>query len=1050
MLFSLRELVQWLGFATFELFLHLGALLAFSVLLALRSDLLASGMSWWLVFVPLFAADGLSTYFTAIVSIRLYQEVRAAACSSAAPLGADGSQPEAGVRGAAVPEAGRAGAGSRPVVWPHRLAPLHPVAAAHDPRLPRQLRTGCSVGPSPPRTLHASGERVDARQWADRQPPNVSGSPTLCQSGPEAMQQVADCTMDSTHWLLNALANTPPAAAPVHGVGSLEHHLPNSGDHPLPPAMSGGEVRVLHREAGQESPRMPAWKREILERRKAKGSGAGAGAAEPSSSAAATTRVNGEVTGDSGASKNKESISSASSNRNYTITPASQHFAGKHGSASASPELSPVKSNKDPWITNDTLDADITGRGRGGEESLVLQDSLGPLQENPFIKLEKERKRRQDRESAARPVQHILELYGSVPGIRTIRAENIIIIESDPDYFSDGSGIKTGAKLNGTVGSYSSLSDLVDRRGSAVTEIRAKEVVIYDSALSKSEENLSTLGRPGSEAALDLGRSQGRVSRMLQKFDRNYGKLQPKSRSTENLLDLETCPVRSRPMPRPKPQPDQVPKSMTPPLYRSPAHSPDRSESGPVFQSSQSSKPLSDAALEGHESGGSPAGSPQSVSSYRQRFEKPVGHSVRLNPREASEGLQMRPLRLRDGHAAESSCSPKVPCSPERRCAGALSPTASSPPQSPPSPRFEIRPSPRPDLSALPAGDIQARALANLRLQSRNSFTVIPRPQRVLEPPATAVPTPSTASLPMPRTAKKQEPETAAGLAKTEPPKLDTPLASVSPLPPSEPPVDTSSKGAPPELDTPVAADRLPITNIDDIEVEPRQAGLSPMVQRRTGNTFTVVPKRRSDLQPSPPEPQPSPPDPQDAGHQTPSTPPQAPYAQLGSLLKKRYPAVDEIEVIGGYLSLGRSCLSKAGSSGKKLKISFNESVLASTFEYPSESSLWDSEEEDRDREEEEEDTQRGEEERGRERMLIPRASYTSSPTNGTNSSDLSSYTPKNSVDFSAWQGDKLDDPSFPGDSNSRGTELPPEEVMLTPADSSSLSDFSSEPALYF
>lgn len=72
MLFSLRELVQWLGFATFELFLHLGALLAFSVLVALHLDLQA--MSWWLVFVPLFAADGLSTYFTAIVSIRLYQE----------------------------------------------------------------------------------------------------------------------------------------------------------------------------------------------------------------------------------------------------------------------------------------------------------------------------------------------------------------------------------------------------------------------------------------------------------------------------------------------------------------------------------------------------------------------------------------------------------------------------------------------------------------------------------------------------------------------------------------------------------------------------------------------------------------------------------------------------------------------------------------------------------------------------------------------------------------------------------------------------------------
>lgn len=73
MLFSLRELVQWLGFATFEIFVHLLALLVFSVLLALRVDGLAPGLSWWNVFVPFFAADGLSTYFTTIVSVPLFR-----------------------------------------------------------------------------------------------------------------------------------------------------------------------------------------------------------------------------------------------------------------------------------------------------------------------------------------------------------------------------------------------------------------------------------------------------------------------------------------------------------------------------------------------------------------------------------------------------------------------------------------------------------------------------------------------------------------------------------------------------------------------------------------------------------------------------------------------------------------------------------------------------------------------------------------------------------------------------------------------------------------
>jgi len=86
---------------------------------------------------------------------------------------------------------------------------------------------------------------------------------------------------------------------------------------------------------------------------------------------------------------------------------------------------------------------------------------------------------------------------------------------------------------------------------------------------------------------------------------------------------------------------------------------------------------------------------------------------------------------------------------------------------------------------------------------------------------------------------------------------------------------------------------------------------VSPALQRRKGNTFTVVPKRR-------PEPQSS--ETPEVVTESPSTP-QAPYAHLGTLIKKRYPAAEEIEVIGGYLSLGRSCLSKTGSSGKKVNI---------------------------------------------------------------------------------------------------------------------------------
>ncbi|XP_066515930.1 taperin [Hoplias malabaricus] len=810
--------------------------------------------------------------------------------------------------------------------------------------------------------------------------------------------------------------------------------------------MSGaGDVGVLRPE---ESARMPAWKRELLERRKAKSS---------------------EASSRSGEAPGTET---------------------KH--RDSSPATSPVKT-KEPWSSSPSL-SHSNGDDSSASESLVLRESLGPLQENPFIKLEKERKKRRERETAARPIQHVLELYGSVPGIRTIRADNIIIIESDPDYFPEGGGLKHGSMQNGTVSGYSSLNDLLDRRGSPVTEIRAREVVVYDTALSRSEENLSTLGRPAGDL-VEMTEGQGRVSRMLQKFDRNYGKLHGKSRSSENLLDLDSGP--SRLSSRHKARPDLVPKYTEIPQLSSQ----NQGVVAPVFQNSQSSK----TKPQGEPASSSTAlGSPQLMSSFRHSFEESGGRGVIINPREEVERSQAKPVRERDWDGTDGASKAKVPCSPESHhaCAeSSMSPaTASEPPTSP---SFEIHPSPHPDLSSLPSGDLQARALANLRLQSRNTFTVVPKRRGAASMPTHTSPIPSltpsspvssmTPSSPVSPLAPSSP---VSPLAPSSPVSSLAPSSPVSPLPPSSPvrsmvpsipvsspvaalpspaspshlpghlstekleetpqqlspaktlphdpkPLSPSSPTKPPQ-DLP-ASDRLPITNIDDVEVEPSPPFPSPVVQRRKGNTFTVVPKRRSEPQPVPTEVQ----EPAFSPQGSPSTP-QAPYAQLGTLLKKRYPAAEEIEVIGGYLSLGRSCLSKTGSLGKKLKISFNESSLQSTFEYPSESSAWDS------GEEEEGGGKVGEaggEEDGGislERIRIPRPTYTSSPTTPTpNSTDLSNYTPKHSVEFTAWQEHKLDDGAHLGDASSQRTNLS-EEVMLTPADSSSLSDFSSEPALYF
>lgn len=615
----------------------------------------------------------------------------------------------------------------------------------------------------------------------------------------------------------------------------------------------GGDVRVLRQEAGQESPRMPAWKREILERRKAKGGGS----VGTTTSTAPETSPGGQLNGEAPGNVN------GGSGRNYTITAAGQHF------------------NKEP-------------RPAEGTESLVLQESLGPLEENPFIKLEKERRRRQDRDTAARPVQHILELYGSVPGIRTIRAENIIIIESDPDYFPEPGAGKPGKpgpswQQNGVDG-YCSLNDLLDRRGSSVTEIRAKEVVIYDTTLSKSEENLSTLGRPDQDAPHDLGQGQGRVSRILQKFDSNYGKLQKKSRSTENLLDLD-CSVSSRPRLWSKPQPDLVPK---PRLVQ---------PTSPVFQRAWSSKPKPAIS----EPDG-PQNHPQSLSSYRQRIQDQGVNGAPVVPRDEPDRAQNKPPRERDWEESEVSPKPKVPCLPE----SSLLPVSSRVLKS--SPEFEIRPSVKPDIDQIPDGDAQARALANLRLQSRNSFTVVPK--RRLQTPSVppdpirssvqgstpGVPTPQPQITPLVTTKRKEEKE-----PEPPPPACDPSPPSLSPMSPVR--ISPPSSPGPP-------VDHLPVTNIDDIEVDPPQQvpAPSPMLQKKKGNTFTVVPKRSAEPQKSPAPTEPS-------GETPPgSTPPQAPFAQLGSQLKKRYPAVEEIQVIGGYQALEKSCLSKTGSLGKKVR----------------------------------------------------------------------------------------------------------------------------------
>lgn len=76
MIFSLSELVHWLGLTIFEIWVNLISLTIFMILLILKLDdgYFLGSSGWWTVFSPLFVADGLNTYFCAIIFIRMHME----------------------------------------------------------------------------------------------------------------------------------------------------------------------------------------------------------------------------------------------------------------------------------------------------------------------------------------------------------------------------------------------------------------------------------------------------------------------------------------------------------------------------------------------------------------------------------------------------------------------------------------------------------------------------------------------------------------------------------------------------------------------------------------------------------------------------------------------------------------------------------------------------------------------------------------------------------------------------------------------------------------
>ncbi|XP_055656496.1 taperin [Falco peregrinus] len=737
-------------------------------------------------------------------------------------------------------------------------------------------------------------------------------------------------------------------------------------------------------------------------------------------------------------------------------------------------------------------------------ERLVVAESLGPLRENPFMRLESERRRLRQGlprhgPAAARPLQQLLELYSAVPGIRTIRADNILIIESQPDAagcFAEGDA-PPGRRRDPAAGP-DPLRELLARRGAALAEIRADQVVIYEAAEPEAAEPgtvsrllekfgqrprgrrrrggeaLSGLGPGGAAAPPQVGPGSPRAS---------APKARPASPRPPPAAPRAAPPVPAAPPARcPSPPQPAAPQAVTPqPSAPQAVPAPTKAAAAPaaprpsapqvVPAPPKAAAPQANCFL--HKIGsnsftvtprGLPPGGriPEPRAPAAGRPAPPQGPPVpspsapharanarRPKPEEAEAAPSPAPSATLAPSAALAPSATLAPSAPS--ATGSVQPLSASAPRAGGS--FEIHPAPKPDLAAIPAHDLQAQALAKLRLNSRNSFLFVPR--REGGPALPPAPSASTGP-PSPEEKALKEPPRAPA------PEQEEPVAA----PPS--PLDPS----------------VPVTYIDDIveldsgELSPRASsaartgslvdqpgGAGPHLEmefssvplyrphsaphQRGGSTFTVVPKRKpvapglqalTDAGGRPQREEEE--DEEEDSKGKSKVAENADGPQTGVSHKKRYPTVNEIEVIGGYLSLERSCMSKTGSHRKKMKISFNETSLQTMFEYPSESSLAE--------EEEEEEGHASEPEEDKSRTLyIPRPNSTLHP-NTPNSADLSSYTPKHSVKFSEWQEQKYEEmPAaegcLPKEADSHGNQ-----VMLTPAEKGGLSDFSSEPALYF
>ncbi|KAK6470031.1 taperin-like [Huso huso] len=475
------------------------------------------------------------------------------------------------------------------------------------------------------------------------------------------------------------------------------------------------EEMSRQREKDQEErlANMPAWKREIIERRKAKqgalsGGNASAGASEPEFSAA-----------------NCVPHPLETSQRNLEQNKAEEHKE---------------------------------------EDRTVLRETIAPVHQNPFIKLQRNQKNQlleqpcptKDDDVTSCRVKQIGDTYGHIiPCVRTIRAENIIIIKSEDAPVVGRPLPEQVLKSQGAEGHWSSRI----AGDSCVTEIRASEILIIKSSLSHSVGDLNSLV-DGGLLPEEGGKEQGRVSQLLSKFGgQEWNPGRPvRSRSTENIL-MDN-------------QKHQTPHSFLPSSQweatkvggkgkKSAANPPggsntlpqvaalDRAPHRTVVAGYRSQFETTSCDTKRHEppgrslsypssssSSSSSSDSSNSINSQHKHSELYIqSHNEVTKVRTTAIPRQYPPIDdvvipaeefnpipntgLRQGASDEAA----EPILPDLSVLGGRAASKQASDRG----AFQIKPAPSPDFSQIPEGDVQALALANLRAQSRNSFVVIPK-----------------------------------------------------------------------------------------------------------------------------------------------------------------------------------------------------------------------------------------------------------------------------------------------------------------------------------